>query len=74
MSLNAYNHLPAGVDVYDNENNYIGVTLNCRLRCTATHPGSIRIKKESGEEFWYSGEVEKYLEFTWTLKNLSCIE
>ena len=67
--MNAYNHLPVGVDVYDKDNDYIGVSVDIRARCTVTHPGSIVIKRESGETFWYTGDVEKYLVDTWTLLN-----
>ena len=66
---NAYNSLPIGVDVYDNDNNLVGVSLDIRARCTAKSPGGVTIRRPSGVEFWYSGDVEKYLIDTWTLLN-----
>ena len=36
--LNAYNRID-GANIYDKNNNYIGVMNGYRLRCTATHLG-----------------------------------
>ena len=57
------------VDVYDNDNNLIGVSLGIRARCTSESPGGIMIRRVSGVDFWYGGDVEKYLIDTWTLLN-----
>ena len=64
--LNAYNHVPDGANIYDKNNNYIGIMNGYRLRCTATHPGSIQIKLNTNEEIWYSGPVCKMYE-NWNL-------
>jgi hypothetical protein len=70
--LNAYNHVPDGANIYDKNNNYIGVMNGYRLRCTATHPGSIQIKLNTNEEIWYSGTVCKMYE-NWNLVGFKLI-
>lgn len=64
--LNAYNDVPHGANIYDKDNNYIGIMNGLRLRCTATNPGSIGIKLNTKEDIWYSGPVSKMYE-NWNL-------
>lgn len=64
--LNAYHDVPDGANIYDKNNNYIGIMNGLRARCTATTSGSIQIRLNTGEEIWYSGIVIKMYE-NWNL-------
>jgi hypothetical protein len=64
--LNAYNNVPDGANIYDKENNYIGVMNGYRSRCTATSPGGIQISLITDKDIWYEGNVIKMYE-NWNL-------
>tara|TARA_Y100000389_G_scaffold132363_1_gene129800 strand:- start:1750 stop:1980 length:231 start_codon:yes stop_codon:yes gene_type:complete len=70
--LNAYHNVPDGANIYDKNNNYIGIMNGLRARCTATTPGSIQIMLNTGEEIWYSGQVCKMYE-NWNLVGFKLI-
>lgn len=57
---NAYNDMPYKVNIYDNNNNYLGKRGLYSARCTATSPGSITVVTPDSEEIWYSGPIHKY--------------
>ena len=64
--LNAYHNVPDGANIYDKNNNYIGIMNGYRARCAVTTPGSIQIRLKTNEEIWYSGVVTKMYE-NWNL-------
>ena len=70
--LNAYHNVPDGANMYDKNNNYMGIMNGYRGRSTATTPGSIQIKLNTNEEIWYSGQVCKMYE-NWNLVGFKLI-
>ena len=54
-AFNAYNAIKKGDNVYDTENNLIGVANGVLARATATSDGSVNLTNNK----WVSGKVEK---------------
>ncbi len=65
--LNAYNDVPDGANIYDKNNNCIGIMNGYRaIAHDGKSIGSIQIRLNTSEEIWYGGPVTKMYE-NWNL-------